>query len=784
MRDVGLAVDGLALAPDHALRRAVVLKVVVGALPWLLALGVAVVVLLQTGTPVLAIGRYGAYWCLGVTLPGVLIVRAAVGTRGNWPEDLALGAVTGLALELLFFALWSVAGLQQQLWLWPALVAVTFAAVPGLRRHWRISSPAPLPRLWSWGVASAIGLCAVNMRQAALTSPLPPAGGVYYQDVPWHLSIVRELTRSFPPQIPQVAGEVLRYHWFSDVHMAAAHLVSGVPATTVVLRLWILPLLAVTALIGARLARELSGVWWSGPVVAWGLVVFEGTRLLPRLGEPDLGEAGVIFPTSPSQVFLLPLVLGAAILIVRALRGLRLGAAGWAVLALLLVATAGAKPTAMPLILAGAGLAGVSLLVQRRRQWRAAVTVGAMAAVILPLSFLAVSGSGAGSTINLFDFVKWQPIYHSLTAAGLSPAAGTVPPGATQHLSGQTLVTLVILLLVPLVANLARLAPFGWIGSRRLRKDPAAWFMAGVLIAGWVVYLVLSHPFYSQAYFLRLANPLVLVFGAWALTAAIPATVRGGRRVAAVLAAGTLIGAGVVALARAFTPTMPGPTELSASRESLMTVATAFFTPLVVVFVAALVGLAGWVVARSKAPGLRGWGSALVLAALILGGPAQGSFGSSGEAVASFVANKPLPEGPRYRISPSGGAAMAWVDQHVPGDAVIATNRHCVAGRQRPTCHLIAFWVSGLGGRRTVLEGWGYLNDMTSRLSPSPFPERLAVNDAVFTHPSAATVDRLRRGYGATWLVADTSVGPVSPKLVRFAVPRFSSGPVTVYELR
>jgi hypothetical protein len=33
-------------------------------------------------------------------------------------------------------------------------------------------------------------------------------------------------------------------------------------------------------------------------------------------------------------------------------------------------------------------------------------------------------------------------------------------------------------------------------------------------------------------------------------------------------------------------------------------------------------------------------------------------------------------------------------------------------------------------------------------------------------------------------LVADKSAGPVSSKLARFAVSRFSSGEVTVYELR
>ena len=39
-------------------------------LPWLLALAVACVALLQTGTPAVDIARYGAYWGFAVTLPG------------------------------------------------------------------------------------------------------------------------------------------------------------------------------------------------------------------------------------------------------------------------------------------------------------------------------------------------------------------------------------------------------------------------------------------------------------------------------------------------------------------------------------------------------------------------------------------------------------------------------------------------------------------------------------------------------------------------------------------
>ena len=741
--------------------------------PWLVVAGVATAVLLQAQTPALDIARYGAYWCLGVTLPGLLVVRAALGSRGNWPEDVALGAVAGLGLELVFFMAWSVLGLQQLLWLWPLVVVVVFAAVPRLRRHWRIASPRPLPRLWSWGVASALAACFVFIRQQAMAAPMPPAGGYYYPDTSWHLSIVHELARSFPPQVPQVAGEILRYHWFSHVHLAAAHLVSGAPTATVVLRLWILPLIAVAALIGARLAMELSGRWWAGPLAAWALVVMTGTGLLPVAGESEVN-----FPKSPSQVYVLPLFLGIVLLASRALRGIRLGA-GWAILLLLLVAAAGAKPTALPLTLAGTCLAGLVLVVQRRRQWRAAAAIVAVVAVILPLSYLAVVGSDAGSTFSLFDFMEWNPLYHSLTGAGFHPAVGPILPAGVMDLSVRSLTILAILVAVPFVSNVGRLVPLAWLGSNRMRQDPAAWLLAGVVLAGWVVYLVLSHPAYSQGYFLRLANPVASVFGVWALAAAVPDTVRSGRRAVAMVAGGTLFGFVGVALARAVTPSLLGHAD------DLAAVEASFLTPLAVVSLVIVAGLVTWRLARERVPGLRGWGSAVVLAALVLGGPLEG--------VVNPVPNPKslVPVAPADReaarvglISPSAAAAMAWVNQHTPQDAVVATNRHCSSGPERPYCQATAFWVSGLGGRRTVLEGWGYSSASRYATDPSPFPERLAVNDSVFTNPSVGAIARLRKEYDASWLVADNTAGPVSPELAHLAEPRFVRGPVTVYQLR
>jgi hypothetical protein len=437
----------------------------------------------------------------------------------------------------------------------------------------------------------------------------------------------------------------------------------------------------------------------------------------------------------------------------------------------------------MPLVLAGVLVAGLRLLILRRRQWRAALRVVAIVAVVLPVSILAVAGSDSGSTVRLFDFVEWSPIYHSLTGAGFHPTVGPVLPDGVSDLSARSLVILGVLLLVPLVQNIGRLVPFAWLGSQRFSKDPAAWFMAGFVFAGWVVYLMLAHPSYSQAYFLRLANPVASVFGVWALVAAVPVTARSGRRVVAVLASGTLIGAGVVALARALTPT------LFATSKDLTAVLTSVGTPLAVVALAVAVAVLAWALARRKLPGLRGWGSALVLAALVLGGPAEGAIHGFDRDSMSIVA-KPLSNGlptpPRvegFKIGSGSAAAMAWVDQHTANNAVVAVNRHCVIGRDRPSCLAIAFWVSGLGGRRTVLEGWGYSSAAKWESAPTPYPERLAVNDAVFTHPSVTTIDRLRQRYGVSWLVADKSAGPVSSELARFAIPRFSSGKVTVYEL-
>ena len=61
--------------------------------------------------------------------------------------------------------------------------------------------------------------------------------------------------------------------------------------------------------------------------------------------------------------------------------------------------------------------------------------------------------------------------------------------------------------------------------------------------------------------------------------------------------------------------------------------------------------------------------------------------------------------------------------------------------------------------------------------------EELATNDAAFTSPSVAVIERLRR-VGVRWLYADHRAGTVSPQLKQFVRLRHATLDATIYEIR
>ena len=137
---------------------------------------------------------------------------------------------------------------------------------------------------------------------------------------------------------------------------------------------------------------------------------------------------------------------------------------------------------------------------------------------------------------------------------------------------------------------------------------------------------------------------------------------------------------------------------------------------------------------------------------------------------------------------------MLWLDDTADQGDIVATNHYCrPADSPAELCDARGFMVSGLGGRRVVLEGWGYtpeaqqLHGFEGRSfanQPAPWPERYELSQMAFEQPSAALTEQLRDDYGASWLVGLRRAGPVSPRIAEFADVAFDNGDVIIYRLR
>lgn len=744
------------------------------ALPWVTVAAALVVALRLTGTPIADIVGYAAYWALAVVLPGTLVHRALRGSRGNLPEDLGYGAAVGLLLELLAWASAAAVGAQPVLRFWPVPVVLAFAAVPRLRGHWRIARPDPMPARWAWASAITlllvVGWAAISWRGL----PLPPVTAAYYQDLLYHLALVQELTRTMPFEVPQLAGDTLRYHYLSDAHMAAASMITGVSPATVLLRLWAVPVAATAVLVLAGLARELTGRWWAGAMA--GAVAFVGAPLM--LGAPVTASGGgALSYLSPSQTYAMPLLILLAVCAVDVLRGRHLGA-GWVLVPLLALACAGAKSSALPPLAAGVLLAGVVLWWRERRApWP---VIGLFAAVVAAaaLGYRIFAGGGAGTLdVQPLSALRWMPPYSRTLGTDDGIDRGGLLPDGVAGASATGWLFLAAVVLWWLLMQAPRLAGLGALGARRMRNDPVVWLLGGTILAATGAAWFFYHPSASQFYFFACGVPFGAVLSVWLLAEHV--------RRRWVPAAAFALGVLWVALA----PEVPRP-----AHDTLRGWGSALYLPLLWTALAAAVVVVVPAVALRRRVGTPAAGSLrsavlVAVTAAVLGGSVGAG---AGRTVKSLSGPPPTTPAPERAVTADEMRAALWLDAHAADDDVVATNVHCHPVVRVKPCDARAFWVAGLGGHRTVVESWGYSDETIAAHGvdglryyeqPAPDPALFARNERVFTDASAADLAELRRSYGVRWLFADLRAGPASPRLAGLATVRFVSGPVTVYEV-
>ena len=390
-------------------------------LPGLTVLVASSAMLIASGVSAWDLLRYGGYALWGVLLPGVLVYRALRPRAHSLVDDLTFGFVVGLALETVAWTVFAAAGQHRLLWVWPAAVVAVFLAVPRLRRCWRGGGGRPVPVAWAWAVA-AMMLFLVGYLAAAYVQAQHVGPRWIFVDLPFLLSLVADAKHDFPIHVPQVAGEVLHYHWFGLAHLATGSLISGVATPEVFFGPGLPLLSAVAVALLAVAGWRISGRPWVGVL---------GTALTFTVGELTLGYApylgdNVRFISWISATVPYSWLSGIALmaLLVERIRAGRLagpGAAGsWCCWGASPCTPPGQAASTIPVLICGLGLAGLVRWVRERRLPRPELACLGVLAAAYVLAAIVLYRVGSGE-IMLSPLHAFRP----LTRAAQSPWSGS-----------------------------------------------------------------------------------------------------------------------------------------------------------------------------------------------------------------------------------------------------------------------------------------------------------------------------------------------------------------------
>lgn len=396
--------------------------------------------------------RYVAYLAVVTFPPGLALTVFLWRERLSPAAVFALGAAMGYVLEAAAFV--SLAIIQVR-WLWQWYPVIGALSVIALGWRWwrsrgeRRSAGITVTTIWARVVAICL-VVTVNTIYLAYLGSVPvgretlvPVG----PDMFLHLSSTAEMLHHWPITDARFAGVPFSYHLMANVHLAAASAITGIELHVLLMRLFLGPMLALSALSVCVMTRLLA----QSLVVelcALAMVFFAGTNDLamfsssvwrsfkdhgapPYLGDPwGFTGGGLYSGIGPSYVFglvmFLPLVCVTLPIVSRAAvsRGQLL------VIGLLMAASMLAKGSFMPVYIAGLIMAATWLWLRGTGRWRTAAWLAALALVIcVPLYFLTFQqywqGGGEPIKIALFGIVRqteiWtrvEPLLSSLWESG------------------------------------------------------------------------------------------------------------------------------------------------------------------------------------------------------------------------------------------------------------------------------------------------------------------------------------------------------------------------------
>ena len=746
----------------------------------------ALVSLIRTGVSAIEIVRFSGYWLFALLLPGWIVARRLRGPARNAVEDLSIAAATGLSLEVLSVALGIIVGIADVTRWWWAPVIVLGLSRPTSRERLRARVPDRLAPLTSAALAFVGFLVLLRIdvkgfRQA----PLPPTATELNQDLWWHLALVQEMMRFERPQVPQIVGEPLAYHFFSHLHLAAGTKLSGIDPEVVLLRLSLVPLALASVGLAFAFGRVVTSSVNGGLASA---VLGYGVELQSYLWVdlPVLGAHPIAF-TSPSQVLGNISVLACAVALVPLLRQqASRGEIAWAVL--MVAGASGAKSTILPLLIAATSVTLIVTVVRRDPRWRQLIAAVAGMMVMQVIVLALASAKGGGKVILLGTLRSFEPYRTLVDDTSLRATNDGLLLDSVSTPYSIAIASLFVLVFYGL--HSIRLAGLVLLFKRSANRDLVVWWVSAAVAAGYVVSMLIDHVGLSQVWFVLAVAPLGVALSVHAFLQLVPRS--SGASVRSIALVGLGAGA-VLKLSVDYTLRARRATGAAGALENVL-------IPMVVV---AAVGVVVLIVGRfTPVPTrLRVRLPALALAATI-GVAIPNQLESYARYGSQWIGSIPeaVSEPANDYVTTGELEAMLWLRDNSAASDVIVTNVQCrPIRRQFAPCDARGFWVVGLSGRRAVLEGYAYtaaaqqLQGVDGRvwsLQPSLYPERDALSEAVFRSDESA-LRQLETDFGVRWIVlvhrgseeADFSPVPGLEFDDSTARVRFENGEVSILEV-
>ncbi|MFD9305157.1 hypothetical protein ACFWCB_21270 [Streptomyces sp. NPDC060048] len=764
-------------------------------MPGIAAYLVLAALLLLAGTSASDVARYTGYALWGVTLPGTLVFRALRHRPHTLVEDLAYGAVTGLALELAAWFVLVSLGAQSLATAWPLAVVIPFAAVPRLRRHWRPRGYVRTCLGWSWSVSALVSFTGAYFYKDFL-SKYPVLSDTetsrIFADLPYVLSLAANAKQHVPLTLPQVSGEPLHYHWFSFAHMAMSSMVGHVDLPVIQTRLMVPALAALAVVITAVVARRLTGRAWAGPLtVVLLVVVTEFTAIYPNnvdtwtLGAPSVR---LMYWSSQSYTYSQPLLIALLGVIGEALRRPRAAGDGgdgrsdeapafgrglFVLAALFAAASSAAKASTLPVTLAGLALAGLMMLIATRRiPW----TVVGLGAILASAQLFA--------TAVIFRFETYG--LRIVPLGNLHPF--WADPDHKRSAVLQALLIASALAAFVLHHHLKLVGVIPLILHRRFQLDPLQWFLLGSALAGPCAYLLVNG--YNSSYFTMAALPFGAVLSAWGYCEAIERAEL-PRRAEAALAVGTvafvaLLTYGIYHYSARWVAFVLREFSDGDARKTYYLLLPSVLAGAVLAAIALVCGLLWWAGGRVW-PALRGRGAVVLMTAALATG-APGVFHDALQAREhTWMGSWTMPA--------SRVEAARWVRAHSAPEDVLVTNSH---GWELNDAHGPGFentrswWLGAYSERSVLIEGWAYAPRMMALTRgdgagyDGPFWDRalFRLNEDAVYRPTGAVLRRLHDEYRVRYVVVLRTAGAESPRLRELAEKEFDNEKVAVYRIR